>query len=45
MKDQINNPEKHSVLSGYGLFARFVHLPPNPTKGQIMDRGQKGGVS
>jgi len=42
MKDQINNPEKQSTLSGYGLFARFVHLPPN-TKGT--DRGQKGGVS
>lgn len=27
MKDETNNPEKPFVLSGYGFFARFVHLP------------------
>ncbi len=44
MKDQINNPEKHFVLSAYGLLARFVHLPPTPRKGksQIEDKKEVG---
>jgi len=41
MKDQINNPEKHFVLSAYGLLARFVHLPPHE-KAQIEGKKEVG---
>jgi len=43
MEDRIDNLEKHFVLSGYGFFARFVHLPSNPTKGPQIEGKKEVG--
>lgn len=39
MKGEINNPEKHFILFGYGLFAGFVYLLP--PKGKSQTEGKK----
>lgn len=42
MEDQMNNPERHVVLFGYGLFAGFVYLLPLQGNSQTGDKKEVG---